>query len=45
MKNAIKEMQLINEANYIHYRLVNDDEERAFNKLEDYLKEMYPQLF
>jgi len=45
MKNSIKEMQLINEANYIHYRLVNDDEERAFNKLEDYLKEMYPQLF
>jgi guanylate kinase len=44
MKNSIKEIQLINEANYIDYRLVNDDEERAFNKLENHLKEIYPQL-
>ena len=44
MKNSIKEIQLINEANYIDFRLVNDDEERAFNKLENHLKEIYPQL-
>ena len=45
MKNSIKEIQLINEANYINFRFVNDDEERAFNKLENHLKEIYPQLF
>ena len=44
MQNSIKEIQLINEANYIDYRLVNDDEERAFNKLENHLKEKYPGL-
>ena len=44
MANSIREIQLINEANYINYRLVNDDQERAFNKLEGYLKEVYPQL-
>ena len=44
MQNSIKEIQLINEANYIDYRLVNDDEERAFNKLENHLKEIYPGL-
>lgn len=44
MANSIREIQLINEANYIDYRLVNDYEERAFNKLESHLKEIYPQL-
>lgn len=44
MKNSIKEIQLINEANYIGYRFVNDDEERAFNKLETHLIEIYPCL-
>lgn len=44
MANSIREIQLINEANYINYRLVNDYEERAFNKLESHLKEIYPQL-
>lgn len=45
MANSIKEISLINEANFINYRLVNDDEERTFNKLEKYLKEIYPQFF
>lgn len=45
MANSIKEICLINEANFINYRLVNDDEERTFNKLEKYLKEIYPQFF
>ena len=44
MNNSIKEIQLINEANYIKYRLVNDNEERAFNEMENHLKEIYPQL-
>ena len=44
MKNSIREIQLINEANYINYRLVNDIEEEAFNKLEKHLKKIYPQL-
>lgn len=45
MANSIKEISLINEANFINYRLVNDDEEMTFNKLEKYLKEIYPQFF
>ena len=44
MKKSIKEIQLINEADYINYRLVNDVEEEAYNKLEKHLKEIYPQL-
>lgn len=44
MDNSIREIQLINGANYIDYRLVNDKEEEAFNKLEKHLKEIYPQL-
>ena len=41
MEKSIKEMQLINEANYINYRLVNDEEENSYNKLQKYLKEIY----
>ena len=44
MDKAIKEIKLINEANYINYRLVNNEEEKAYNKLEKHLKEIYPQL-
>ena len=44
MEEAIKEIKLINEANYINYRLVNNEEEKAYNKLEKHLKEIYPQL-
>lgn len=44
MNNSIREIQLINEANYIQYRLVNDDEERAFNKLDEHIRELYPAL-
>ena len=45
MENSIKEIKEINESNYIKYRLINDDEERAFIKLVEYLKELYPQFF
>lgn len=44
MEKAIKEIQLINEANYIKYRFVNEDEDKTYNKLEKHLKEIYPQL-
>ena len=44
MKKSIKEIQLINEANYINYRLVNDVEEEAYKRLESHLKGIYPQL-
>lgn len=44
MSNSITEIQLINEANYIDFRLVNDIEEIAFRKLEMHLKKIYPQL-
>ena len=44
MQNSIREMQLINEANYIKFRMINDDEETAFKKLEDQLKRWYPFL-
>ena len=44
MERALKEIQLIHEANYIKYRFVNDEEDKAYNKLESHLKEIYPQL-
>ena len=44
MENSIKEIQLINGANYIQYRLVNDKEEEAYNELERHLQKIYPQL-
>ena len=45
MNNSIKEIQKINRANYINYRLVNDDEEETFNELVKYMKELYPEFF
>ena len=44
MKNSIKEIQLINEANYIDFRLVNNDKDEAFKRMENHLKGIYPQL-
>ena len=44
MEKSIKEIQLINEANYIDFRLVNNDKDEAFKRLENHLKEIYPQL-
>ena len=44
MKQYIKEKKLMDEANFINFRMVNDYEETAFNKLENQLKEIYPQL-
>ena len=44
MKQSIKEMKLMHEADFIDFRMTNDDEETAFNKLENKLKIIYPQL-
>ena len=45
MKESINEIMLINEANYINYRIVNDNEAESFRKLEIYIKELYPNFF
>ncbi len=45
MEKCIKEIQIINGANYINYRIVNFNEERTLNKIEAHLKEMYPHFF
>ena len=45
MEKCIKEIQMINGANYINYRIVNFNEERTLNKIEAHLKEMYPHFF
>ncbi len=44
MENSIREIQLIHKASYIDFRMVNDKEDEAYNKLEKKLKEIYPQL-
>ena len=44
MEHSIRERQLIDEANYIQFRMVNDDEEGAFKKLEEHLRRLYPFL-
>ena len=44
MKSSVKEMQLMQEADFINLRIVNDDEQRAFDELETKLKTIYPQL-
>ena len=45
MEKCIKEIQIINGATYINYRIVNFNEERTLNKIEAHLKEMYPHFF
>ena len=45
MKESINEIMLINEANYINYRIVNDNEAESFRKLEGYIKDLYPNFF
>ena len=44
MNNSIREIKLINEANYIDFILVNDKEEETYNKLVNHLKEIYSQI-
>ena len=45
MKNSIREINLINEANYIQFRVVNNDINTCFTKLENHIKKLYPQFF
>ena len=45
MKNSIREKNLIIEANYIQFRVVNDDINSCFTKLENHIKVLYPQFF
>jgi len=45
MRAGINDIMLISEANYINYRIVNDDETECFKKLESYIKELYPNFF
>jgi guanylate kinase len=45
MENSLKEMKLINEANYIQFRVVNDDKNICFTKVEKHIKELYPNFF
>ena len=45
MENSIKEMNLINEANYIEFRVVNDEINTCFTKMENHIKKLYPNFF
>jgi guanylate kinase len=45
MKNSLKEMKLINEANYIQFRVVNDEKDICFKKIENHIKKLYPNFF
>ena len=41
----LSQIQIINGANYIKFRVVNDNIDRAFGKLDGYIKDTYPQVF
>ena len=45
MKNSLKEMKLINEANYIQFRVVNDEKDICSKKIENHIKKLYPNFF
>ena len=45
MNNSLRERNLIYEANYIDFRVVNDDVNKCLLKLEKCLKEFYPEIF
>ena len=45
IQNSIRERNLIYEASYIQFRVVNDDINTCFTKLESHVKEIYPQFF
>ena len=45
MENSIREINLINEANYIQFRVVNNEINECFTKLDNHIKELYPQFF
>lgn len=45
MKNSLEEIKLINEANYIQSRFVNDEINECFMKVENHIKKLYPDFF
>ena len=45
MEKSLKEIKLINEANYIQFRVVNNEINECFTKIENYIKELYPYFF
>lgn len=45
MESSLREMRLINEANYIKFRVINDEINKCFEKLENHIKEIYPDFF
>ena len=45
MKTSIKEIKLINEANYIQSRFINDEINECFTKVENHIKKLYPDFF
>ena len=45
METSLKEMRLIDEVDYIKFRVVNNDINTFFAKLENHIKELYSQFF
>jgi guanylate kinase len=45
MQNSLREKKLINEANYIQFRVVNDEKDICLTKVENHIKELYPNYF
>jgi guanylate kinase len=45
MQNSLREKKLINEANYIQFRVVNDEKDICLTKVENHIKELYPNFF
>ena len=45
MENSLKERNLINEANYIQFRAVNDEINTCFTKVENHIKKLFPHFF
>ena len=45
MDNSLREKSLIDRANYIDFKVVNDDVNKCLSKLEKCFKELYPEIF
>ena len=45
MNNSLKEKKLIDGANYIQFRVVNDEKDKCLAKVENHIKELYPNFF
>jgi guanylate kinase len=45
MDNSLREKNSIIEANYIKIRVINDEKNKCFRKIEDEIKKLYPLVF